>query len=238
MSDVSAHGPKIILKLNESVLKEVEIKQDQFTIGRKADNDLVIDNSAVSGRHARLIKVHGVYFLEDVGSTNGTFVNDSRVDRQQLHDTDVVMIGKHRLIFRDEVHNGSNRMSDEFNDPDKTMVLKSHKTPDSSQAAPKIGVVQIILGRTDLHEYQLTSKLTIIGSQENASIKLGGWFAPKIAAMIGRRGESYYVSASEEVKTIRVNNQVVKGQADLKDGDLLEIAKVKMYFYVKESKKP
>ncbi len=102
----------------------------------------------------------------------------------------------------------------------------------------KVGVVQIISGRTDRKEYKLTKRLTIIGSQDQATIKLTGYFVPKIAAMIGRRGEGYFISTSEEVKTIHVNNKAVKGQADLKDGDLLELKGVKMYFYLKEPNQP
>jgi pSer/pThr/pTyr-binding forkhead associated (FHA) protein len=238
MPEVTGQSPKIIVKLNDSVLKEVELKQAQFTIGRKSENDLVLDNAAVSGRHARLVKVQEVYFLEDLKSTNGTFVNDNRIDRQQLQDTDVVTIGKHRLIFRDEVKNGTMPTSPEFSDPDKTMILKHQKSSGPASASQKIGVVQIISGRTDRSEYHLTGKLTIIGSQPNASIKLSGWFTPKIAAMIGRRGEGYFISTSEEVKKIHVNNHVVKGQTDLKDGDLMEITNVKMYFYIREMKKP
>ncbi|HJU06625.1 MAG TPA: FHA domain-containing protein [Nitrospiraceae bacterium] len=236
MPNVGTQSPKILVKLNDTVLKEVEVARAQFAIGRKADNDLVIESSAVSGHHARIVKVQQVYFLEDLKSTNGTFINDKRIDRQQLQDTDVVAIGKHRLIFRDEVHNGAGPVPAEF-DPDKTMVLKSPRTPDQPTAVPKTGIVQVISGRTDHKEYKLTGHLTIIGSQKNAAIKMSGWFAPKIAAMIGRRGAGYFVSTSDEVKTIRVNHQPVNGQVDLKDGDLLEIGKVTMYFYVKEAGK-
>lgn len=237
MPDANAHSPKLIVKLHDSVLKEVEVDQTQFTIGRKPDNDLVIDNSAVSGRHARLIKVQEVYFLEDLKSTNGTFVNETRIDRRQLRDTDVVTIGKHRLIFRDECKNGVVSMTPEVGDPDRTMILKGQKGHEPSNGTQHNGFVQIISGKTDRTEYQLTNKLTIIGSQVNASIKLKGWFAPKMAAMIGRRGDGYFVSASEQVKKIYVNNQLVKGQIDLKDGDLLEVSNVKMYFSAKPSKK-
>jgi len=237
MSEVMTQGPKVILKFNESILKEIEITQPEFTIGRRPDNDLVIDHAAVSGRHARIVQVQSVFFLEDVGSTNGTFVNDRRIDRRQLQDTDVVTIGKHRLIFRDEVNNGSPSGHPKFSDINSTMVMTGQKLRES-RAEQKVGVVQIISGRTDRKEYKLTKRLTIIGSQDQATIKLTGYFVPKIAAMIGRRGEGYFISTSEEVKTIHVNNKAVKGQADLKDGDLLELKGVKMYFYLKEPNQP
>jgi len=237
MSEVMTQGPKVILKFNESILKEIKITQPEFTIGRRPDNDLVIDHAAVSGRHARIVQVQSVFFLEDVGSTNGTFVNDRRIDRRQLQDTDVVTIGKHRLIFRDEVNNGSPAGQPKFSDLNGTRIMTGQKVRES-RAEQKVGVVQIISGRTDRKEYKLTKRLTIIGSQDQATIKLTGYFVPKIAAMIGRRGEGYFISTSEEVKTIHVNNKAVKGQADLKDGDLLELKGVKMYFYLKEPNQP
>jgi len=233
MSEVMTHGPKVILKFNESILKEIEITQPEFTIGRSSDNDLVIDHAAVSGRHARIVQVQSVCFLEDLKSTNGTFVNDRRIERKQLLDTDVVTIGKHRLIFRDEVNNGRPSDQPKFNGFDKTTVMTGQKVR-ASGAERTVGVVQIISGRTDRKEYKLTKRLTIIGSQDQATIKLTGYFAPKIAAKIGRRGKGYFISTSEDVKVIHVNSKAVKGQADLKDGDLLEIKGVKMYFFLKE----
>lgn len=237
MSEVVTQGPKIILKFNESVLKEVEITKPEFTIGRRPDNDLVLDHAAVSGRHARIVKVQSVFFLEDLGSTNGTFVNERQIERKQLLDTDVVTIGKHRLIFRDEVNNGQPSDAPKFSDLNSTMVMTGQRSHES-RVEQKVGVIQIVLGKTDRKEYKLTNRLTIIGSQDRATIKLTGYFAPKIAAMIGRRGAGYFVSTSEEVKTIHVNNKAVKGQADLKDGDLLEVKGVKMYFYLKEPNQP
>ncbi|HKW86129.1 MAG TPA: hypothetical protein VJM82_03580, partial [Nitrospiraceae bacterium] len=146
-------------------------------------------------------------------------------------------IGKHRLIFRDEVNNGQPSDAPKFSDLNSTMVMTGQRSHES-RVEQKVGVIQIVLGKTDRKEYKLTNRLTIIGSQDRATIKLTGYFAPKIAAMIGRRGAGYFVSTSEEVKTIHVNNKAVKGQADLKDGDLLEVKGVKMYFYLKEPNQP
>ena len=237
MSEVMTQGPKVILKFNESILKEIEITQPSFTIGRRPDNDLVIDHAAVSGRHARIVQVQRVFFLEDLRSINGTFLNDRRINRKQLLDTDVVTIGKHRLIFRDEVNNGRPSGQPKFNGFDKTTVRTGQRLR-ASRAEQKVGIMQIISGRTDRKEYKLTKRMTIIGSQAQATIKLTGYFVPKIAAMVGRRGEGYFISTSEDVKTIHVNNKAVKGQADLKDGDLLEIKGVKMYFYLNEPNQP
>jgi pSer/pThr/pTyr-binding forkhead associated (FHA) protein len=229
--NVTTSSPKVIVKYNESVLKEVDLDQSEFTIGRKADNRLVIEDSAVSGHHARLVKIQSVFFLEDLGSTNGTFVNDQRVDRQQLKDMDVVGIGKHRLIFRDTAGNGAGQP--DFLGGDRTMILKTQKPEESRRTGQPMGSMHIVAGRTDRAEYHLTSHLTVIGSQPTATIRLKGWFAPKTAAMIGRRGDGYYITACDGAKHLSVNAQPVKGQTDLKEGDVVEVAGVKMYFSIK-----
>ena len=230
--NLTSARPKVIVKYNESVLKEVDLDQSDLTIGRKADNRLVIEDSAVSGHHARLVKIQSVFFLEDLGSTNGTFVNEERVDRRQLKDMDVVGIGKHRLIFRDAGSHGA--AQPDFLDGDRTMILKTQKVDEVGQTVNAMATIQIVAGRTDRTEYQLSHHLTVIGSQPGAGIRLKGWFAPKTAAMLGRRSNGYYVSACDG-KPLSVNAHPVTGQTDLKDGDVIEVAGVKMYFSIKTS---
>lgn len=232
--------PKLILKFNEAVLKEIPLDREQLTIGRKPDNDVVIDNPAVSGHHAKLARVQAVYFLEDLGSTNGTFVNEKKIDKKQLRDGDRVTIGKHLLLFEDEVKGVS--VAPAAVDTDKTMILDTQKQREMLKAEqtlggkPKerFGVLQVLAGGTDKKEYHLTGRLAIIGSQDGATVKLTGWFAPKVAAMISRRPDGYNISLSEESKKVLVNGMPVQGRADLKDGDLLEVAGVKMSFLLKD----
>ncbi|HEX6531168.1 MAG TPA: FHA domain-containing protein, partial [Nitrospira sp.] len=94
---------KLLVKLDGQGSRSIDLMTDGFTIGRKGDNDLSIDDPTVSSRHAKIVRVQSVYFLEDLKSTNGTAVNGKPVDRAQLHDADVITIGKHRLIFQDNV---------------------------------------------------------------------------------------------------------------------------------------
>jgi pSer/pThr/pTyr-binding forkhead associated (FHA) protein len=235
--------PKIFLKFNEAVLKEIQLDRPQLTIGRKPDNDLVIDNPAVSGHHARIVQEEGAYVIEDLGSTNGTFVNDKRIEKRPLKDHDRVLIGKHLLLYQDEARAAPPPSLPKAFDSDKTVILDTQKQRELLKAeqatAPpkpkeKVGVLQVVSGQTDRKEYQLTGRLALIGSQDGATVRLTGWFAPKVAALIGRRSDSYNVSMSEEGKKILLNGTPVQGRSDLKDGDLLEVAGVKMYFYLKD----
>jgi hypothetical protein len=92
-------------------------------------------------------------------------------------------------------------------------------------------------GKTDSAEYPLTKQVTVIGSQDGAVIRLTGWFAPKSAATIARRGHSYSISPSQGVKALLVNGTDVVGQQELKDGDQIEVAGVTLRFCVRSETK-
>ena len=88
---------RIILKFNNTVLKELKIDQDEIIIGRDTGNDIQIDNIAVSREHARIIKGPNYYFIEDMSSKNGTFVNGKKIKKKFLKGDDEITIGKHSL---------------------------------------------------------------------------------------------------------------------------------------------
>lgn len=91
---------KLVLKFDERVLAEYPVDADAETsIGRLPDNVVVIDNPAVSGHHARIFVDGADYVVEDLRSKNGTYVNDKHVVRAALRDGDVLLVGKHRLVF-------------------------------------------------------------------------------------------------------------------------------------------
>jgi pSer/pThr/pTyr-binding forkhead associated (FHA) protein len=197
------------------------------TIGRKADNTLVIEDPAVSGHHARIVKVQAVFFLEDLMSTNGTAINGRPITRHQLRDTDLITIGQHRLVFQENA-TASTTAPAPFVDLDRTTVLRgTDRTPDRPTLTAK---VLIVAGKTDRLEYSLTKQVNVIGSQDGAVIRLTRWFAPKSAATIARRGNSYSISPSQGVKSLLVNGTDVGEQQDLKDGDQIEVAGVKLTF--------
>ena len=235
MPDSITHVPKLIVKYQGTVIREVELTASELMIGRKQDNDISIEDPSVSGHHAKIVKIQSVFFVEDLHSTNGTLVNNNPIDRYQLQDTDVIMIGNHRLLFQDIMKPDMVPAWSSAGEADETMVLNGQKPPQRPGRSSVPATLKVVAGRTDRHEYPLSQQLTVIGSEEGATVKLHGWFAPKVAAMIGRRGEGYYISAVQDGKRVVVNDSVVKGQADLKDGDRVEVAGVKMYFSVKST---
>ena len=237
---------KVMLKFKEAVLKEIPLDKDTVTIGRNPGNDINIDNLAISGFHAKLINRGGRFFIEDLNSTNGTFVNGKRISECALNNNDDIVIGKHSLIF----------ISPQAVEEDKTETLKIKKpamgetiiidprkhramieeahAADQSGLGEKLGGFAIIEGNTDKREYELAGRLTTIGKSETSVIKLKGLFAPKVAALINRTKSGYFISPSESSKKLKINGAVVEGRLELKDGDIVDVANIKMQFYIKE----
>ena len=148
------------------------------------ENDLQIDNLAVSSFHARVEKQLGHYFIEDLNSTNGSFVNNKKITRWGLSHNDAVTIGKHTLVFLMEKDEGQpSAQGIRELEMDKTMVLETrqHKEvlDNMTYSGSRIGILSVLEGGTDQPEYELTGNLTLIGKDPTAGIRLEGWLAPK-----------------------------------------------------------
>ena len=109
---------RLFLSLDNQVLAEYNMTKERYTIGRLPDNDVRIDNPAVSGHHSLIINILNDSFLEDLNSTNGTYVNGKLIKKHALQHGDVITIGHHQLRFSDQQENEAEQ--DEF---EKTMVI-------------------------------------------------------------------------------------------------------------------
>ena len=112
---------KLELKFKEEVLKKIETESPEITIGRSQSTDIQIDNLVVSKQHARLIKQKDQYIVEDLNSTNGTFLNDEKVTRAILKHNDIVTVGKHTLVIR--YNNQTMKPTQDFGD--RTVKMKA-----------------------------------------------------------------------------------------------------------------
>jgi pSer/pThr/pTyr-binding forkhead associated (FHA) protein len=242
---------KLLLKFEDSVLKEMPVDTDEVRIGRSPENGLVIDNPAVSHHHARVFSEQGRLMLEDCGSMNGTFVNGQRVKIVSLKPGDSVAIGKHTIFVADAPEDAD---SIAFSAPAKMAVPKINETVmlgtkvrldflqqaaavgESAQIAParlKVATLVVRRGRTDRQEYTLTDKLTVIGKSAMSTVKLKGWFAPRAAAQINRReDQSYYIGAGD--KTPMVNGQLIARPTKLAPGDFIEVAGTQLEFVYRD----
>jgi len=234
---------KLILKFKDSVISEYDLNQEETTIGRKPENDIHIDNLAVSGRHARVLMIGGKAILEDLGSTNGTFVNNKRITKHVLQHGDNVLIGKHTLTFVniEDAQKPQPQAEEAQIDPDKTMILtpqaRAAMMPGGESKAPAmpLGAVQIIAGSLVGKSYDLSASLTSIGKGDNCKIKVKGFTVGKQAAVITRRPTGYHITHLEGLAKPKVNGEAVGEEPrTLKDGDIIEIGDTKMEFFIKE----
>lgn len=238
MSQNPSSPPTLLVKPPQGGTKEFEVCRTPCTIGRKNDNDLCLQDVAVSGHHARIVQIQEVLFLEDLSSTNGTFVNEHKIDRRQLQDADSIRIGAHRLIFRgSQLAPVASAPARDLLLTDKTMVVSESHAGERPAGEQKVGVVEILSGKTNHPQYRLTKHVSLIGAQDDAVITLTGWFAPKTAAMISRRGDGYVVSPTESGKRILVNGRLVHGEHRLINGDVVEVAGITMRFLEHAPKK-
>ena len=123
---------RLILSLDNQVLAEYNMTKERYTVGRLPDNDVRIDNPAVSGHHSLIINILNDSFLEDLNSTNGTYVNGKLIKKHALQHGDVITIGHHQLRFSDQQTNETEQ--DEF---EKTMVI-----PTGQQNADQLAIAE------------------------------------------------------------------------------------------------
>jgi pSer/pThr/pTyr-binding forkhead associated (FHA) protein len=242
--------PKLSLMFENKIVKELPVGSRPVTIGRSPDNDLPVDNLAVSNHHAKVYFEAGRLVIEDLDSLNGTFVNDLRIERATLHDGDKIHIGKHHI----KVDTSGDAPAAAWDSGKKTvaaprinetMVLDTKERREMLQQAAAMGertqfaagrikvpTLIVLNGRTDQKEYMLTNKLTVIGKSTMATVRLKGWFKPHMAAQINQRDDGFYIGPGDKVPA--VNGSPIHGPVRLNDGDVIEVGGVRLNFVFRE----
>jgi len=225
---------QILLTFNKNVLKVFQSDKAEITIGRNLKNDLQIDNLAVSNFHARIERSEDNYFIEDLQSTNGTFINSEKISKYELQDGDIATIGKHSLTFLLEGGASEGRSLSE-NDMVETMMLDSEKQRGwVKMAEPSFSETPALLkvqeGETSQDEYRLTARLTEIGKRDSCQIRLKGLLAPKSLAYITRDPMGYTLIPGDNGGKLLLNGLRIDKGTMLKNNDLISAGKVKFQF--------
>jgi pSer/pThr/pTyr-binding forkhead associated (FHA) protein len=232
--------PKFVLQYEGAVIKEIPITKADTTVGRKADNDIVIDNPTVSGHHCKISLVGEEFFVEDLNSSNGVFLNAKKIMKSGLRNNDVIGIAKHALKFIDErVQDSVATQTPATQEaPDATMMISPQKQQELAAAATiaalkKPAFVRVIKGVIDQPEYELKASSTYIGKSERVQIKIKGTglfgSAPENAAMIANRAEGYFLVPIKEGYP-KLNGRAIHGKEQLRDGDVIDIGGTTLVF--------
>jgi pSer/pThr/pTyr-binding forkhead associated (FHA) protein len=240
---------RLVLHLDGQTLAEYNMSKERYTVGRLPDNDIRIDNPAVSGHHALVINILNDSFLEDLNSTNGTYVNGKIIKKHALQHGDVITVGHHALRF---VDSETDESQDEFQ---KTMVINPREAASlvagaaqkAASIAPPAGnspaaaaspasiapaftngtlpraKLQVLSGQFAGRELDLVKTLTTLGRP-----------GVQVAA-ITRRSDGFYivhVESGKEGDYPLVNGAPIGPQARrLHDNDVVQLAGVKMGFF-------
>ena len=197
----------------------------------------MIDNPAVSGHHCKIYLQGDTFFIDDLNSTNGTFVNDKKIIRSKIQNNDIIGIVKHALVLLDEraaVENAGEPAGAEG-----TVVLSAASQSQMALAATAAartempGFLAVLKGLVDKPEYELNGLSTYIGKSDRVQIPIKGLFAPEVAAMIAKRPEGYFLIALKE-NYPKHNGLPLKEKILLTDGDEIEISGTLFRFGLKK----
>ena len=213
---------RLILSMDGLVLKEIPLNKEQITIGRRPNNDIQIDNLAISGEHARIVTILNDSFLEDLNSTNGTLVNGQAITRHVLKNNDAVELGKYKLKFMSETAVGGFdnaaqlRAAGLSTSPEPATQIMIPRPVATPPPIPRV-TIRLLNGPNAGKALELTKPLTTLGK-------------PGVqVAVISRRSEGVFVTHVEGEKFPVVNSGEIGGEAFLlRDKDVVEIAGIRM----------
>lgn len=213
---------KLIITESSGTTRELVLDKERVSIGRHADNDICLNDKAVSGHHAVIITILTDSFLEDLDSTNGTLVNSMQVAKHSLASGDTISIGRNTIVYEAGAAGGNE-------DFDKTMILRPSQMG-AGMAAPALGATEkpqtgrlrVESGSNAGRELELTKALTTIGKP-----------GVQVAA-ITKRADGFYivhVGGAQGGSKPLVNGTAIDAQArKLKGDDIIELAGTQMRF--------
>ena len=196
---------KLILKLKDTQIEEFNLEKNLITIGRSKENDVAVDNIAVSRKHAQIELKEGTkYVLRDLQSSNGTFLNGVQIDANDhpLNEGDVVGIAKFQIQVRGlakAAQPAAKALPRE--DVEGTMIFDAVKRKPGLE--PQVGPEQKALPQPSLvatqgsrkgTDFKIAKEVTILGKRSGDDIPVEGWFVSSPHAQIRRHGDRFYIS--------------------------------------------
>lgn len=224
------------IKLHDKVVKQFAIEDgERLIIGRGAEADVVVDNTAISRNHTAIEIRNGICFVEDLGSLNGTMVNGKKIDTcVQLFDNDLVEIGKFQLQRVEGLKEQGRTSRSAAPDYGDETVFVSRGAVDATMRAKGEGVVhRLVVTKSEASpsELVLAGRSSVkIGKELDSDLRVGGWFVARAQCYIINRDKHYYLVPQKSwVKTF-VNGDPVREERRLAQGDVIRIRGVEIRF--------
>lgn len=223
---------KLIIKINNDVIDHVELRQGDMKIGRKPGCDIFLDNLSVSGEHANIFTIGEDSFIQDLNSTNGTFINNKRITKHHLRNGDVVTVGKYTLVYMTEpaetrpadfaktvIINPIAREEPAAPPPVPPAPGPAPAKPAARKGEGRLGALYVLSGVSSGKRIDLTKSVTNLG-------KTG-----RRAGTITRDQDGYLLAPGAD-ETPKLNGRPVPAEGVvLKNGDIIEVAGTRLQFY-------
>lgn len=231
----------IQIMFNGEVLQERELAKETITIGRKNDNDIQLDNLAVSGHHAKILTVLNESFIEDMNSTNGTYLNGSLINKKPLTHNDVIKVGKHEIKYINEnAQSGDDFGKTMIINPDSDGMPETEGSAAIDQSVSRLAAEIASSDKGSISQKQAKIRLTSganMGKELSLTKVLTTLGKPGVqVAAITRRPTGYfliYIDGGDNTGRPKVNNEEIGSSAHaLKNSDEIEVAGVKMCFFI------
>ncbi len=217
---------------NSSLQNTIEISGETVSVGRAEHNQIQIDNKGVSLLHAVITKKGNIWFIEDLNSTNGTYLNGVKVvEKQLIKFGDTISICKHDLKFVSSRNQTAPvRAITQTEDDDRTIMLKNNRS-EQTATTPKLHNCQLLVhGETrNINKLLLNRDNYTVGKSKENDLCVGGWFTPRTIAEISRLGDSYYLSPLVN-RLIKINGREPYSRVKLNNDDNITIKKLSLKF--------
>lgn len=210
----------------------LSIQTDIISIGRASSNNIVINNMGVSNLHAIITKKNNLLFIEDLNSSNGTFLNSEKISSQQrIHSQDSIIIGKHTIKFSEwsQMQETASKTSHQETDA-ATVIMSSKATIKSNQSTSPSTFYLISRGElTNINKLLLTENNYSIGKAKDNDIRIGGWFTSAYIAEIEKIGHSFYISPIKK-NIVKLNDSKINSSTLLAPFDEIRIKSLFLKF--------
>jgi pSer/pThr/pTyr-binding forkhead associated (FHA) protein len=234
--------PILTLKFKDTDIGDYQLQKGlSLTIGRRQNNDVVIENLAVSGHHAKIDSVGDGFVLIDLQSKNGSFVNEKIINTHWLKDGDVINIGKHSLAFN---YTEDEQVPDDGSDKiEMTMVMDTSQyrsmVKNNKPETPKPLIREDSIGTSGALAFlvggegqiKLSGSIIKIGKHPKSDIVIKGMWVGQTSATISKRPDGFYLSYVGGISKPKINDKVIKHSIILNDLDIIDIGATKMQFH-------
>ncbi|MBU1627240.1 FHA domain-containing protein [bacterium] len=240
---------EISIKFKDKILDTIPLNKPTITIGRSPNNDIKIDNPAVSQIHAQVTFINDQYIVEDTKSLNGTFVNGKKISKYVLKNGDQIKIGKHVLeisIQNDDFNAVEISPNDVFEqipinaggtvilDTKHQRELLQKNLSGSSGIFSKRVRIRVLEGIKTNKDYFITSDTIRIGSGKKCLVKLQGFLITGNQAVITKAYSGYIIKHTGGWRHTRVNGRIIT-EVPLGNNDIIQVGKNKLQFILEQS---